>query len=284
MSDAASLLGATPADPAPAPSDPTPSPPAPGGETPPAAWDWGKFAKDEDLGWLQSKQYSDVPALIKAARSSEKLIGHDKVPLPKDANDVDGQKRVWSKMGWPEKIEDYQLELPEGADKSFVDRMVNKMHANGASTKLVKEIFKDYLEFGRDQQKAQTAALQAQHAREQDALKVEWGAAVNQQVQIAQMGIDAFCGEGMLDKFKAALGPAETLRFFAKLGGELREAKRVDGDGGGFGPMTPAQAKYEISQKRLDKAFMDAYLDGNHHGHAAAVQEMVRLQKYAAPE
>jgi hypothetical protein len=287
MSDnAASLLGEAPAAPANAESTPAPAQPAAatGGETPPQGWDWGKYAKDEDLGWLQTKRYADVPALIKAARASESMIGLEKLPLPKDPADTEGWNRVYSRLGRPDKPEDYKLDLPEGTDKAFVERMTKMMHANGVSQKAAASIAKEYLAFGGEMQTRQTAEQQAQQVRDLDALKVEWGAGTQQQVAVAQMGIDAFCGEGMLEKFTAALGRADTLRFFNKLGNELREAKRVDGDGGGFGPMTPAQAKYEISQKRLDQNFMTAYMDRNHPGHQAALDEMTRLHKYASPQ
>lgn len=288
MSDAAaSLLGEAPPAPAPTP-DPTPAPapsgaPA-GGETPPQDWDWGKHAKDDDLGWLQAKGYKAPADLVKAARSLESMVGLEKLPIPKDPNDTAAWDKVYNRLGRPEKAADYKLDLPENADKTFVERMTNTLHANGVSQKAAQAIVKEYMGYGSEQQQAQAKVTQADHTRALDDLKIEWGAALNQQVQVAQMGIDAFCGEGMLDKFKATFGPAETLKFFNKLGNELREAKQVNGDGGGFGPMTPAQAKYEIGQKRLDTVFMQAYMDGNHPGHAAAIAEMTRLQKFAAPE
>lgn len=289
MSDnsAASLLG-QPAEPAAAPAPAANQPASPSMPVQPAAdtvaWDWSKYAKDEDLGWLQTKHYADVPALIKAARSSEQLIGHEKVALPKDANDVDGLKRVWSKLGWPDKPEDYGLELPEGADKSFVDRMVKKMHGNGVSKSAAQALVKDYLSFGSEQQQRVAQQQQAERTQQLDALKVEWGAATERQVQIAQRGIDAFAPEGMLEKLRDAIGPAATLKFFNRLGLELTEAKRIDGEGDAFGPMTPAQAKYAIQQKMLDRNFLEAYQDRNHPGHDAALAEMTRLHKFASPE
>jgi hypothetical protein len=296
MSDtASSLLGTAPTDtttqPASPPTDGPASPSAPvqhpdtpatpAGETP---WSWDKYTKDEDLGWVQTKGYKTPQDLIKAARSSEQLIGLEKLPIPKDEKDAEGWNRVYKRLGMPEKPEDYKLELPEGTDKTFVDRMAKMMHANGVSQKAAASLAKEYMAFGTEQQTRQQAEQQSQYTRDLDALKVQWGQATEKEVSVAQQGIDAFCGEGQLEKMKAALGPAETLRFFNKLGNELREAKRVDGDGGGFGPMTPAQAKYQISQKQLDSNFMAAYMDRNHPGHATALAEMTKLHRYASPE
>ena len=290
MSDNAAALLGEPATPAvaatPAVSTPeTPShPSAPVGEAPTSVWDWSKYAKDEDLGWLQAKGYKEPPDLIKAARNSEALIGLEKLPLPKDPADAEGWNRVYKRLGMPDKATDYKLDLPEGTDPQFVDRMTKMMHANGVSQKAAASIAKEYLAFGGELSTKTTNEQAAQHTRELDGLKVQWGAATEKEVAVAQMGIDAFCGDGQLEKMKAALGPAETLRFFNKLGNELREAKRVDGgEGSGFGPMTPAQAKYEISQKRLDANFMTAYMDRNHPGHQAALNEMTRLHNYASP-
>jgi hypothetical protein len=289
---AASMIGSEPAPSAPAvpavsatetPSHP--SAPVPGNPDPVAPWDWSKYAKDEDLGWLQAKGYKEPPDLIKAARNSESLIGLEKLPIPKDPADQEGWNRVYKRLGMPDKPEDYKLDLPENTDKTFVDRMTKMMHANGVSQKAAASITKEYLAFGGELNTRTSAETQAQQTRELDSLKVQWGAATEKEVAVAQMGIDAFCDEGQLEKFKATLGPAETLKFFNKLGNELREAKRVDGgEGSGFGPMTPAQAKYEISQKRIDQNFMTAYMDRNHPGHQAALDEMSRLHRFASPE
>lgn len=293
MSDAATLMG-TPAEPAPsAPAAAAPEAPASpalpiDGPTvptePTTGWKWDAYAKDEDLGWLTTKGYKGPEDLIKAARASEKLIGHEKIPLPKDWADQKQVSDFYEKLGRPKTPADYKVTLPEGADKPFVDSMLKNLHAAGLSQKQVEQVMTGYAAYGNDT--STRAAAEAESARTQslDALKVEWGMGTQRQVAIAQQGIDQFCPEGGLEKITQALGPADTLRFFNKLGQQLSEAKRVDGESGGSSAMTPAEAKYQISQKKMDRNFMEAYMSNTHPGHDEAIKEMTRLHKMASPE
>jgi hypothetical protein len=248
-------------------------------------WKWDAYAKDEDLGWLQTKGYKGPEDLIKAARNSEKMIGLDKLPLPKDDNDVDGWNRVYEKLGRPKAANEYKLVLPENADQTYVQTMAKAMHEAGLSQRQAERLSKINLEFQTQFQKQQQIAQAAKDTQATAALRAEWGAAWDQQVEHArrferEFGID----EATRHKFYGALGMAETVKFFNKLGLALTEDKRVGGEGSGFGAKTPAQAKYEIDQLKLDKSFMDAYMDRNHPGHAGAMEKMTRLQNWAAPE
>ena len=249
-------------------------------------WKWDSHAKGEDLGWLQAKGYKGVEDLIKGARSSEKLVGADKVVRPKDDADADGWANYWRAGGRPDKVEDYKLELPEGANKDFVDRMVKTMHQNGASTRQVQAAVKEYMAYGAQAAQAELDAKGAKDRGEIEALRTEYGMAWDQKMEVARRTCSEF-GIDDAKRFKLydALGQAETVRLLNKIGDGLLEDKRVAGAGdNGFGALTPERAAYEINQLRLDDGFMKAYMDRNHPGHQAAMEKMTRLQKFRAPE
>ena len=53
---------------------------------------------------------------LESHASLEKLLGHEKVPIPKDVNDVEGWNRFSKAMGIPDKAEGYGLadaQVPE---------------------------------------------------------------------------------------------------------------------------------------------------------------------------
>lgn len=291
MADAAPATGAdtlTSSAPAPSPAPtPAPSPAAspPAAAANDAAWDWAPHAKDEDLGWVQSKGYKTPADLLKAARNSEKLIGHDKVPLPKDETDTEGYARVWEKLGRPATPADYKIELPEGTDRTFVDRITKSLHANGASQKLAAELIQEYMAYGAEANQRAEAEQKSQWENDQRMLETEWGKAYDQQIEHARRGAREFgFDNATLGKIEGALGKAGLLRMMNKIGLGLTEDKRVGGEGSGGNALTPERAKYEIGQLRLDSKFMEAYMDRNHPGHDVAIKKMQTLQEYAAPE
>ena len=106
----------------------------------------------------------------------------------------------------------------------------------------------------------------------------EWGQAFDQQIgagrrAVAALGLDA----GKLAAYEEKLGTAEMLKLFATLGSKMGEDTFAGERGeGGFGT-TPAQAKAQIADLKLDKGFMDKYLSGDKD----AVSKMSRLMEAA---
>ena len=296
MSEAAvDLLASAPAaapaaaapSPAPAPAAASPSLPVANAPAPAANdWKWDAYAKDEDLGWLQTKGYKGPEDLIKAARNSEKMIGLDKVPLPKDDNDAEGWGRVYDKLGRPKVATEYKLALPENADTNYVSAMSKAMHEAGLSQRQAAALSKINLDYQTQAAQAQETAQVAKDQQEIAALKTEWGAAWDVQLEHARRGAREFgIDDAARGKLYQALGQAAAVKLLNRIGTALTEDKTVTGaEGSGYGAKTPQQAKYEIGQLNMDKGFLEAYQNRNHVGHQAAVEKMTRLQKFAAPE
>jgi hypothetical protein len=124
--------------------------------------------------------------------------------------------------------------------------------------------------------------LQAQKAQEAEtelkALKGEWGQAYDQMVgagrrAVQALGLDA----ARLSAYEEKLGTGEMLKLFATLGSKMGEDSFEGGrSDAGFG-VTPAQARQEIADLKMDKQFMDNYLKGN----PDAVSKMRRLMEQA---
>jgi hypothetical protein len=124
--------------------------------------------------------------------------------------------------------------------------------------------------------------LQAQEAQESEkaitSLKQEWGQAFDQNIgagrrAVAALGLDA----GKLAAYEEKLGTAEMLKLFATLGSKMGEDTFAGERGEGGFNKSPAQARSEIADLKLDKGFMDKYLSGDRD----AVAKMSRLMEAA---
>src|SRR6478752_2033034 len=139
---AAELLAAPPpADTAPPAADPAPAAqgdaPPPADPAPPAAGEpWFKAVADPELkGWLENKNYESPEAMAAAHRGLEKLLGSEKVPLPKDDADTEGWERVYKAIGRPDAPEGYGLEKLEGGDEGFAKQMAGLLFEAGVGQK-----------------------------------------------------------------------------------------------------------------------------------------------------
>lgn len=251
-------------------------------------FDWQKLGgvtADEDIGYLQTKAYKTPADVLKALRSAEKLIGLDKIPMPKDDLDTEGWNRVYTRLGRPESPDQYDIKLPDNVDKPFVDHMLKAMHGAGASQKLVQAALKAQLDFENARTEEVTKARELQLAEDWKSLKSEWGNGYDTQVEharraIRENGID----KDTLGKIEEAIGPKAMLKLFAGYGSKFAEDNTGIGDGtGGFGKLTPQQAKYKIETLKADKEWVRKYTQGSPAERELAMKEMRELQEAANP-
>lgn len=210
------------------------------------------------------QKFEDTPeGIVKLAESYgtlEKLVGHDKVPIPKDVNDVEGWNRLSKALGVPDKAEGYGLpdaQIPQ--DLSKMGLVLNKnefaevMHAHKVPPSAVQGIWKIY------QQKtieSYTKALQ-EHQKTLtttiNTLRGEWGDAFETNVELGQMVINKFSdSQEMNDYLTASLSKdPKGIKFLAKIGGQFAENKIGEFQMKRFS-LTPEQAMEEVDKLKMD--------------------------------
>lgn len=289
MADAqngSAMLAGNPAANAPAgstPAAPPASPPADGGAPPPApAGNWYDSIEDSDLkGYLQNKGWKDPSELAVGYRNLEKLVGSEKVPLPKDAADVEGWSRVYDALGRPKTADDYKLTTLEGADPQFSKAAADKFHELGLNPKQASTLAEWY----NGAAKASAEALQQEQSQKTEqalqSLKSEWGQTWSENINLGQRAAKEFgLDEAKLTAIENAMGTGDMLKFMARIGRGLTEHTFEGGKStSGFG-MTPEAAKQRLTQLRGDPDWSKQYLAGN----AEARNEMARLMSVAFPE
>ena len=217
-----------------------------------------------------AQKFDDTPDGLNKAMQSygelEKLLGHEKVPIPKDVNDVEGWNRLSKALGVPDKAEGYGLadaSIPK--DLADMGLTLNKnefaevMHAHKVPPATVKGIWDIY------QKKAISAYQNAMQEQQKsltttiNALRGEWGDAYDTNIELGQMVINKFSvDQGMNDYLTAVLSKdPRGIKFLAKIGDQFAENKVGEFQMKRF-TLAPEQAMEEISNLKKD-------LDGPYH-------------------
>ena len=238
-------------------------------------------AFDEDTNaYVSNKGWKEPQDLLMSYRNLEKFAGGAKnlLELPPEDASPEQLDAFYTKLGRPASPDEYGIRPPEGADPELTNWFKGTAHKLGLSAKQAQALYGEW----NGMSGAMQEKLQAQQAQESEkaigSLKQEWGQAFDTNIgagrrAVAALGLDA----GKLAAYEEKLGTAEMLKLFATLGSKMGEDSFAGERGeGGFGT-TPAQAKAQIADLKLDKGFMDKYLSGDKD----AVSKMSRLMEAA---
>lgn len=257
---------------------------SPAGDKPAAAnGSWYDNIDDADLkGYVQNKGWKDPKELADGYRNLEKLLGGEKIPMPKGAEDKEGWNRVYDALGRPKTADDYKLPVPEGDTGEFAKIASGKFHELGLTAEQAQGLAAWWNETQTGKMQEYTQQTVAKQEADLQSLKSEWGAAYDENLEYGRRAAREYgLDQGKLEKIEAALGTGEMVKLLAQIGRAQGESSFVDGNSGskGFG-MTPEAAQQRISALRADKDWTSKYLAGN----ADATQELARLMKLAYPE
>ena len=267
------------ADPAPGGAPAASTPPA---GSAPAPGNWFDTFEDSDLkGYVTNKGWKDPADLANGYRNLEKLLGSEKLPMPKGAEDKEGWSRVYDALGRPKSAEEYKLPVPDGDPGDFAKAAAGKFHELGISQQQAQSLA-EWFNQTQAGQLEQMTAQQAQNVEKQlTDLKGEWGQAYDENVNLGQRAAREFgLNEQKLNAMEQALGTGELLKLMAKIGRGLTEHNFEGGRSTQSFGMTPEAAKQRINDLRGDRAWSAKYIAGD----VEAKAEMQRLMSLAHPE
>lgn len=263
----------------------SPQPSAGGGVSEPASpasISWTDGIADADLkGYVQNKGWQDPAEMALGYRNLEKLLGGEKLPMPKGADDAEGWNRVFDALGRPKSAEEYKLPVPEGDPGTFAKAAGEVFHKTGITqtqAATIAEWWNGQTAAAVEAQKAESAAKAQQDLT---TLRTEWGGAYDENVEMGRRAAREFgMDHAKLATIENALGTGEMLKFMARVGRGLAEPSFATGNGGQTFGMTPQAAQSRINDLRNDPAWASKYLKGD----ADARAEMTRLQALANPD
>lgn len=258
------------------PAPPAPPPPSSGGS-------WMDAINDADLkGYVQNKGWNDPVELANGYRNLEKLLGGEKLPMPKGADDADGWSRVYDALGRPKSANDYKFEgMPEDSDSAFLSEASNWMHEAGLSQRQAQLMAEKWNAYAQSLTENQSQSMAAESQRQLDTLKNEWGGAWDENVELGRRAARQFgINQDVLVGIEQAIGAGEMLKLMSRIGRGLTEHSFEGGNTtSGFG-MTPEAARQRINSLKADRDWSSKYLSGN----ADAKAELARLMSVAFPD
>lgn len=243
---------------------------------------WYDQIQDSDLrGYLQNKGWKDPGELAVGYRNLEKLVGQDKLVMPKGDSDAEGWNRVYEALGRPKTADDYKLPVPEGQTGDFAKQAAAKFHELGISGKQATAL----AEWWNSTQGGALEQHQAQLAQRTEAeinsLKSEWGQAWDENVELGRRAAREFgLANDKLTAIENAIGTKELMQLMSRIGRGLTEHEFEGGRTTNSFGMTPEAARARIADLRNDKEWASKYLQGN----ADAKAEMSRLMSLAYPD
>ncbi len=247
---------------------------------------WRDSLPDDLKNEPSLKTFNSIEALSKSFVHAQKAMGSDKVVKPNKLFADNDWKDFYKNIGVPQSEKDFVIEKPEdikGVDEKFMEVLKKasvKANMFPAQAKALLTEVMPYLE------KTKTDVMNADKVKREEALtafKKEQGEAFDNTVAKAQLAYKTF-GDEAIQKLLTETGLGNDpgmIKMFAKAADLLKEGK-LKGD--------PTLNSDVLAPAEALKAWTDftstnqAYKDGRHPNHAAAILESERLAKMAWPD
>lgn len=208
------------------------------------------------------QKFDDTPKGLEQALESygnlEKLMGHGRVAIPKDANDVEGWSRYSKAMGIPDKAEGYGLpdaNIPDSMKGMTMDKnkFAEVMHAHKVHPSAVKGIWETYQQMNIDTYKQAMDKHNADLNKTVNTLKGEWGDTYAVNVELGQMVINKFSLDQEMNDYLTTVLTQDPrgIKFLAKIGDQFAENKVGEFQMKRFS-MTPDECIAEANKMRQD--------------------------------
>ena len=235
-----------------------------------------------------------IEDLAKSYVSGQKLIGENRIPVPKEDWKEDQWNEYYKAIGRPEKPDLYEIAMPEGAPEGFIpnDDMQTTFktacHKHGLNAKQAAGMWSEMQLGAYKVYESMTGQASTALNERTEALKKEWGADYDPRMKLANQIALAIENGGGLSGFNAWLkqSGAGVEPMIHKLlyivGSQASEAQL--GAGKISTGMSPAEAEARAQKIMSDDYPKGAYYDKKHPGHKARVKEVGDLFGIAAAD
>lgn len=229
-------------------------------------------------------KYKTVGELSRGYGEAQKLIGAKGVIVPGEKADPKELDKFYNTIGRPEKPDGYKLTPVENlhqtlkANPDLDKNFKTMMHKHGLTQKQAAGLYTDWingLSTGLTKHDEKTVTdRQAAEA----ALRQEWGADYDRNINKVKSVIDKFGGNGARDAFGELGNNPAVLKTLANISKNFAEDEFVQGDN--VVPAEVSDAQKKLKDIMNDKAH-PYWVKGK--GHDDAVAEVQRLQEIVTP-
>ena len=250
---------------------------------------WRDGLSDELKNDPSLASFKDVEGLAKSYVHSQKMIGAEKMPTPREDWDDSDWEAFYSKVGRPDTADAYAnpesetegLQLSDDKVKAFKDKFyelgISEKQAKGLMDYYMQDLSNEYSSMQENQAKSvEDATLQ---------LREEFGRDFDLNIELARGAVKKFGDEGLISFLEeSGLGNEPSLiKAFANIGRMVSE----DDARGGTSSMSlngSANAQSEIQNLKMDGKFQDLLMNRNAVGHQEALERWEMLHRLAYSE
>lgn len=248
--------------------------------------DWMAGLNPEFKGYVENKGFKDPSMIVDSYINLEKFVTgapkERRLILPEKSDDPQWNE-IYTKLGRPEKPDGYKIEVPkEGGDENFAKWARETFHKSNLTAKQAEALAANWNTYATELQKQQVTSQQAKVQAENETLQKEWGAAFEQNTNVARDAVRKFgMDEATIDRLESALGYAGVMKFFHTLGSKIGEDAFISGDSKPSfgGALTPHAAQSRIAHLKADEGFTARFAAGD----IDALDEMTQLHQMAYP-
>lgn len=231
--------------------------------------------------FARAKGWRSPADMLGSYRNLEKLVGSEKLPLPRDEADREGYERVFKALGRPDTPDGYKLDAAAGSDPAFAGEAAKWLHEAGLSTRQASALAERWNGYAASAQAQAAKAAEVRSAQEFGELKSEWGQRFDANLELGRRAARQFgLEQADLAGMEQALGTRRMLTMLNRIGSGLAEDSFEGGDARGTSfRMSPEAARDRIALLKGDKAWSARFLASG----ADETAEWNRLQRLANP-
>ncbi len=196
----------------------------------PQHWSRGEgFGLDDDtIGWLENKGFENPQAAITSQRELEKKMGGPPEMLQKwpEADDTDGFKAIYQRLGTPEDVEGYKVEFEEGVavDPDTLTWLKQTALKHNMTNAMTQGIALDWNTEVARLQAEQEQALDVQNQTEETELRNKWGMKYDERLDYGNRALLALGMEDDdIDLMQSVLGPKKIAQLAARMADTMGE-------------------------------------------------------------
>ena len=224
--------------------------------------------------------FKDMGDFVKSYLSAQKIVGADKIPVPNKFATEDDWKAVFSKLGAPDKPEDYKYSFKDGElDKDLVASFNVEAHRLGLLPRQAESLIKYYNDFAEGNSIQATQKAAETRLNTENTLKKEFGPQYAKRLDQAKRLASSTLGNDFLENTILQDGSKlgdnlNVVKAFSDLAEKLSEDEVIKGDSSSY--MTANEIEKEIDELTQEGS---AYWTKTHPNHQKAINEVLRLRE-----
>lgn len=226
---------------------------------------WYSSLNEEYRNHPSIQKFTDTNGLAKSYLSLESLMGQEKIPVPKNAEDSNAWALYNKAFNVPETPDKYNIKI-EGIENLEEDALTGYkalMHKHHLSNDVAQELLTEHINAIKEYENVKQQQQQIEMEEATSNLKKEWGLKYEENLKTALNYLEKLSvDKEEFDYFNSKIGnDAKFIKLLSKMGNSISEGSLggFEGQAKGF-TLTPSEAQAEFDRIMNDST--DAYWAG----------------------